>query len=113
MEIMTSLSFQEIEELIAASVRKGLESFSKQTPDLLSDRISLDEACEITGLLKPTIYKCTMGKNIPFQKFGKRLVFSRKELLEWMKSRTISPDSIIETIDMNLQKSAKKHLKKC
>ena len=61
------------------------------------DRITLNEACAITGLSRSLIYKMTMAGTIPHEKYGKRLVFSRMALQEWVQSRTI-PKTIPETI---------------
>lgn len=82
----------------------------------LPDRIGLNEACiELGTKEKPAskaqVYKLTMLDEIPYRKFGKRLVFSRKELREWMERRTISTPSASDIMDERLSKSAKKHLK--
>lgn len=81
----------------------------KQEPQ---DRITLNEACELTGSSKSQIYKLTMLNQIPHQKYGKRLVFSRKELAHWIEKRTISAPEAGDVMTDRLAKSAKKHLKK-
>lgn len=43
-------------------------------------------AGQITGLAKPTIYALVSHKMIPCMKKGKRLYFSRKELITWIQS---------------------------
>ena len=65
----------------------------KETPTQSEyDRIDkIDEACKITGFSKSKIYKLTSQKEIPFKLRGNRLVFSRKELLAWLESKTIEP----------------------
>jgi excisionase family DNA binding protein len=45
----------------------------------------------ITGLKVPQIYKLTHRSEIPFKKFGKRLIFSRKEILQWVEYKTLIP----------------------
>jgi excisionase family DNA binding protein len=85
----------------------------KAIPDApkLPDRCTLPEACEITGLSRSLIYKMSMDGTIPREKYGKRLVFSRKALNEWIKSRTITvhgPDSIMTD---RLSKSAKNKIR--
>jgi excisionase family DNA binding protein len=82
------------------------------SPAPLPDRITLLEACELTGSSKSQIYKLSMLNEIPVSHFGKRLVFSRKSLLAWMESRTISTSKDTEIITGRISEAAKKHLKK-
>jgi len=56
----------------------------KETPD----RCYFDDALEVTGLSKSKMYKLTASGEIPCKQFGSRLVFSRKELLEWVERKT-------------------------
>lgn len=46
---------------------------------------NIDLAIEITGLAKPTIYGLVSERKIPHLKQGKRLYFSKLELIEWIK----------------------------
>ncbi len=50
----------------------------------------IDICCEITGYKKNTIYKLTAKNEIPYfhsGSNGRKLVFRREELLEWMTAR--------------------------
>jgi excisionase family DNA binding protein len=98
MEIITSLKFSELEQLITDSVQKCFVNTLLSPTPILSDRIDLSEACNITGLKKSTIYRLSMDNKIPFQKYGKRLVFSRKSLLEWIESRTIGTQEASDSL---------------
>ena len=94
-------------------LRESIEEIkSIPIPAPLPDRIELLEACEITKQSKSQIYKLTMLNDIPFQKYGKRLVFSRKSLLAWMEKRTNSAPEAVDVMTDRLAKSAKKHLNK-
>ena len=53
----------------------------------LPERCTFKEALEIAGLSKSLLYQKTMNKSIPF---GNRLIFSRKELKEWVETNTLS-----------------------
>jgi excisionase family DNA binding protein len=75
-----------------------------------SDRCTLPEAVELTGLKKSALYKMTMGGSIPYEKFGKRLVFSRKELEAWIKDRTVRKHSPEEMATQQLAKVATKKM---
>lgn len=56
----------------------------------LPDRCSFEEALNITGFSKSALYKKTMNKTIPYKHYGKRLIFSREELIAWMEANTYS-----------------------
>jgi predicted DNA-binding transcriptional regulator AlpA len=108
--ILTPVSVPELVNLIASEVEARINRPEHVEP--LQDRISLHEACLLTGSSKSQIYKLTMLSQIPHQKYGKRLVFSRKELSDWIEERTISAPSAGDVMTDRLAKSAKKHLKK-
>ncbi|MCK9282316.1 MAG: helix-turn-helix domain-containing protein [Melioribacteraceae bacterium] len=108
--ILTPVSVEELVNLIACEVETRIHRVEPKEPP--QDRISLDEACLITGSSKSQVYKLSMLNEIPHQKFGKRLVFSRKSLNEWMEKRTISAPEAGDVMTDRLAKSAKKHLNK-
>jgi predicted DNA-binding transcriptional regulator AlpA len=111
MEIITSLKISELEQLITDSVQRCLNSTLHPAQPAQNDLIGINEACDITGWLKPTIYKKSFLGAIPCSRMGKRLVFSRKELTNWMQSQTIRKVSIEENAIKHLQKEATKRLK--
>lgn len=111
MEFVTSFSKTELEQLITNSVQKCLNSTLHPAPPVQSDLIGIEEACDITGWLKPTIYKKSFLGEIPCSRMGKRLVFSRKELTNWLQSQTIRKQSPEETATKHLQKEANKRLR--
>jgi len=115
-KIMTTILQINQDELRAEIKNCLLETIeeikSLPTPEPLPDRITLSEACELTGLSKSLIYKLSMLDEIPRSYYGKRLVFSRKDLSAWMQQRTISGPSALEIMDNRLSKSAKKQLQK-
>ncbi len=108
--ILTPVSVEELVNLIACEVETRIHRAEPKEPP--QDRISLSEACELTNQSKGQVYKLTMLNEIPFRKYGKRLVFSRKELLDWIEKRTISAPEAGNVMTDRLAKSAKKHLKK-
>ncbi len=111
MEILTSFSKTELEQLIADSLQKCLTSTLHPATPAQSDLLGIEEACQITGWRKPTIYKKSFLGEIPCSRMGKRLVFSRKELTVWLQSKTIRKQSPDETAAKHLQKDANKRLK--
>lgn len=76
---------------ITQAIRNELETFLTENhigqlqPE--TDQIGgIELAIEITGLAKPTIYGLVSMRKIPHSKKGKRLYFSRRELLEWLSA---------------------------
>ncbi|MDP4207665.1 MAG: hypothetical protein Q8928_02510 [Bacteroidota bacterium] len=86
------------------------------------DRINFPEALELfnsNGIptSKSWLYKKVMdslqGKdNLPVKKFGRRLVFSRKELIAWLEAQTETPRSFDEIMTNKLAKVASSKQKK-
>jgi excisionase family DNA binding protein len=110
MEIVTSLTRKELEQIITDSISKCLnDKLSPPQPEQ-SDRCNLNDACLITGLSKATIYKMSHEQVIPHAKFGNHLVFSRRQITVWMESHTLPSSSPGSDIKANLVKTAKKRL---
>ncbi len=85
--VFTQLSIPEVRQLF----RDELENFFVEKrigePEIKPDEIGgIDLAIELTGLAKPTIYSLCSERKIPHSKQGKRLYFSRQDLLEWIKN---------------------------
>jgi excisionase family DNA binding protein len=72
----------------------------------------LEEACSILNLSAPSIYQLTHAKKLPHMKFGSKLVFSRRQLLQYREERTVNAVAEDEAFLLNnLSKSALKKLK--
>ena len=80
----------------------------------LPDRIDINSVMQMTGQGESWIYKKTMKgcpDPLPFEKFGKRLVFSRKAIQEYIDDHT-KPITTSDTVmAAQLSKVANKHLK--
>ncbi|MEI8202423.1 MAG: helix-turn-helix domain-containing protein [Bacteroidota bacterium] len=93
---MNEINFNNLPEAVGILIQKveGLESLilSKQASEVREfDRITdVNEVCKIVGYGKSKIYKLTSEKKIPFKLMGNRLVFSRKELIEWVETNTVN-----------------------
>ena len=111
MQIIASITipkeqFSKLEERITASVLKCLNGTLKPPQSDPPDIIGIDEAVELTKWSKATIYKKSFTGEIPCSRMGKRLIFSRKELLLFMQSQTIRKQSAEEKAIKHLQKEA-------
>jgi len=82
-------------EELRAIVNEAIAEFLPKTQlkETKSDRISLDTAIELLAengypTSKAKIYKLTSSEEMPHLKYGNKLIFSRKELLQWAVSQT-------------------------
>ena len=57
---------------------------------------NISEVAEYLSMAKSSIYKMTSERNIPHFKTGKKLLFKRSELDEWLTENKISTHSEIE-----------------
>lgn len=80
---------QAMEQLIemVASIKDSMDTLLKQhsisqQPEKL---ITIEEACNILGLAKSTVYAMTQAHKIPFYHPGKKLMFKHSELINWME----------------------------
>jgi excisionase family DNA binding protein len=84
------------------------ERTTPQVPEIKEkpreDRTGIDEISKFTGLSNSQIYKLTSQNKIPHRKFGKRLVFSRKEVKQWLEEKTVEK--------LTSKQNAAKHLAK-
>ena len=54
--------------------------------------LTIDEAAEYTRLSKPTIYRLTSRKQIPFVKVGGKVLFKFVRLEKWLESQSVEPE---------------------
>lgn len=108
--VLTPIPIPELVDLIASEVESRLKETKPVEP--LHDRIGLEEVIRITGLQKSALYKKTMDNAIPHCKFGRQLVFSRREVEAWMQERTVPQQSVEEIAIRNLAKVANKKMKR-
>lgn len=79
---VTNLTIDDITRAIRNELRGY---FEQQEEKEREDEIGgIELAIELTGLAKPTIYGLVSERKIPHSKRGKKLYFSRFELLEWL-----------------------------
>ena len=87
--IIVQLNSEQLSNLIQSSVRKALKETPPQTvepteqPEQL---LTIQEAAEFLSLTVPTMYSKVSKGELPVMKQGKRLYFSRAELLDYLKA---------------------------
>ncbi len=85
--VLTQLSISELGQLFHDTLDRYFTetqiSVARPEPDEIG---GIDLAVKITGKAKPTIYNACADRTIPHWKKGKKLYFSRNELLEWLRA---------------------------
>jgi excisionase family DNA binding protein len=89
-----------------------MDKQEQTTTDQPEQLLSIDEAAEFLRLAKPTLYSKVSRNEIPFMKRGKRLYFSRTELMDYLKGgRKKSQEEIREEVDSFLANKKKANQK--
>ena len=79
---VTNLTIDDITQAIRNELKAYFED--KQEIEREDEIGGIELAIEVTGLAKPTVYGLVSERKIPHSKRGKKLYFSRRELLEWL-----------------------------
>jgi excisionase family DNA binding protein len=82
---ITQITPPELETLIESSIKKvlSMQVHEQQENEQL---LTIQQAGEVLNLSVPTLYGYVQRAEIPVCKRGKRLYFSRQELLQWVKA---------------------------
>ena len=85
MEKVIVTSEAEIRLMLREEIQKALSEIPKKNnADNNDDFITIEGASEFTSIAVATLYDYTHKKKIPFNKVGKKLIFSKKQLSEWI-----------------------------
>jgi excisionase family DNA binding protein len=111
MTTIVQFDYDDLQVAIKQCLLETLNEFKNLpvTPEL-PDRCSISQAAEMTGLSRSALYKLTMKGGIPYEKYGRRLVFSRKELTVWMEERTVKKQSLEDIVTERLAKVTRKKM---
>lgn len=85
--IIIQLDSEQLFAIIQKAVSRAIVD-SQQTPPALQqadELLTIKQTAELLSLSVPTIYGLVSRAAIPVSKRGKRLYFSKAELLEWIK----------------------------
>ena len=100
------------DELRAIINEAVLGVLPKQVSQPQIDTITLNDALELLRehgypTSRAKIYKLTSAGTIPCKMYGKKLVFSRRELLAWAENQT-KPKRDLSDISLTLARSARR-----
>lgn len=100
---MSQVTFEQLPEKIGwileklDSIEATLLSITTNAQPDKDELLTINQASKFINLAKPTIYGLVSRKEIPHSKKGKRLYFSKFELLDWVKSGRRKTVSELET----------------
>lgn len=108
------ISFENLPKAVAHLVSEVAEIKllveNRQTPTVPPKRvpIGIDDACQIIGKAKPTVYTLVRKRLLPCYKNGKQLYFFEDELLEWIRK---GKKKTLQEIESDAEANYKKHFK--
>ena len=81
-----------------AAILPKLADFRRKNEPVETDGMNVDDAARFIteqGIptTRATLYNLVYKEAIPYKKFGRRTVFSKRELLDWIESRTVTRES--------------------
>jgi excisionase family DNA binding protein len=102
----------QLEQVVMQALKKVLPAVEKEKSAEPPDSCSFNQALTFLSengyvISKSALYKLTALKKIPFKRFGRKIIFSRKELLQWVESLTM-PNSGTSNVLLNLAESARR-----
>lgn len=84
---ITQITPPELESLIENSIRKILINQRTEQPQPEADHfLTIQQIADFLSLSVPTIYGLVSKSEIPCMKKGKRLYFSKDEIINWIKA---------------------------
>jgi excisionase family DNA binding protein len=85
--VFTQLSVQEVRQMLREEVRTVLKEYQPlQKEDDSYDLMTIEEVADFINMAVPSVYGLVHRKKIPHIKRGKRLIFEKIQIIEWLKS---------------------------
>lgn len=114
MTSIIQMNYEDLQTAIKDCLRDAITEIKTiPAPEPIPDKIDKDVVKQMTGKGDQWIYQKTM-KNcsdpLPCEKFGRRLVFSRKAIQEYIDSHTKAITRPADVMSDRLAESAKKKL---
>jgi excisionase family DNA binding protein len=76
----------DLRDLINKSVQSALKNAKLLSVDT-GKPLTLEQAADFLGIPKATLYQFTSKRLIPFRKLGRRIVFSKADLMTFLDSK--------------------------
>lgn len=108
METIIITSKEDLREIVKQVVTEVINLHNQFNDSELPDEINVTEAAQLLKISVATVYQMTHRREIPFYKIpgGKKLIFKRKELVNFLQSgRSCSIKEIEEAINSKSNKA--------
>jgi excisionase family DNA binding protein len=104
--VFTQLSVDEVRKMLREEIKGVLTEVNPiQEPQEENTYLNIQQVSELINLAVPTIYGLVHRRRIPFIKRGKKLLFEKKQLTEWLqKARKKTVTDIQKDADDYLSK---------
>lgn len=114
--VVTPVELQAMITEAVKSIIPQLTDFGRNNEASNSDTMTLDDAVifiSAHGLptTRSSVYAHINRGTIPYRKIGKRLAFSKRELLEWIETRTTRPKVDKSEAVMHIARSATRKMR--
>lgn len=86
--VFTQLSVQEVRNMLREEVHHALKEFGQNSvKDKTGDELlNIQEVAKMLNMAVPSIYGLVHRRKIPYIKRGKKLIFEKSQVEEWLKS---------------------------
>ena len=84
--VFTQLTVQEVRNMFREEIKKALNESLQLQGNQLPEYLTIQELSEMINLAVPSIYGMVHRKQIPYVKRGKKLIFEKSQIEEWLKN---------------------------
>jgi predicted DNA-binding transcriptional regulator AlpA len=112
--VTTPAQLQSIISDAVNTILPKLADFRRKNEPVETDGMTVEDAARFLteqGIptTRATLYSHVYKNTIPYKKFGRRTVFSKKELLTWIESRTVHSEDRRAAAALRIAQSANNH----
>ena len=109
--VTTPAQLREIVADEVSAILPKLADFRRKNEPVETDGMTVDDAARFLteqGIptTRATLYNLVYKNSVPHRKFGRRTVFSKKELLAWIESRTVHSEDRRTAAALRIAESA-------
>lgn len=90
------LTFEQYDQLRQDYLQTIVKSIAEMKTSIHTQKINLEQLCEIYKWPKPTVYGWVSKRYIPHYKVGKELIFYFDEIETWIKKHRVKTNEEIE-----------------
>ena len=98
--VTTPAQLREIVADEVAAILPKLADFRRKNEPVETDGMNVEDAA------RATLYNQVYKNTIPYKKFGRRTVFSKKELLTWIEAHTVHSEDRRTAAALRIAESA-------